>query len=66
MNTTVLLQKLTEIERSIGVETNATIRNQVLDLQDFVLETQKQTLENLRKQPKGFGLEPFPSASFAA
>jgi hypothetical protein len=66
MNTTVLLQKLIEIERSIGVETNATIRNQVLDLQDHVLEMQKQTLESLRKQPARFGLEPFPSSSFAA
>jgi len=66
MNTTVLLQKLIEIERSIGVETNATIRNQVLDLQDYVLEMQKQTLENLRKQPRHFGLEPFPTSSFAA
>jgi hypothetical protein len=34
MNASVLLDKLTMIERSIGVQTNTAVRNLVLDAQD--------------------------------
>jgi hypothetical protein len=66
MNTNILLDKLIEIERSIGVETNTTLRKQVLDAQDCVLEMQREMVENLRKGPRRFVLEPFPSSTYAA
>lgn len=37
MNPSVLLQKLIEIERSIGIETESTTRRKVLDAQDYLL-----------------------------
>jgi|HubBroStandDraft_1064217.scaffolds.fasta_scaffold713736_1 hypothetical protein len=51
MNTSVLLDKLTMIERSIGVQTNTTLRNLVLDAQDCVLELQRTRAEDLRRNP---------------
>ena len=66
MDTNILLQKLIEIEKSIGVETNTTLRKQVLDAQDCVLQIQKETAENLRKGPRRFVFEPFPSSRYAA
>jgi hypothetical protein len=66
MNPTVLLEKLIEIERSIGSETNTTLRNKVLEAQEYVLEMQKETVERLRRQPRSIGMTPFPSSRFAA
>lgn len=37
MNSSVLLQKLIDIERSIGVETQSTTRRKVLDAQEYLL-----------------------------
>lgn len=39
MNSSVLLQKLIEIERSIGVETESTTRRKVLETQEYVLRS---------------------------
>jgi hypothetical protein len=49
MNTAVLLEKLTDLELSIGVETNATLRIKVLDTQDCILAMQKSKVEELRR-----------------
>jgi hypothetical protein len=37
VNPSVLLQKLIDIERSLGVETESTTRRKVLDAQEYVL-----------------------------
>jgi hypothetical protein len=39
VSASVLLQKLIEIERSIGVETSSTTRRRVLEAQDYLLRT---------------------------
>ena len=65
-NMNTLLDKLIEIERSIGVETDSTLRNLVIDAQDCVLGMQKQAVENLRKSPARFAFEASPSSTFAA
>ena len=44
----VLIDKLSEIERSIGAETDQTIRNQVIDAQDCALRVQAEIAEMLR------------------
>jgi hypothetical protein len=48
MSVTVLIDKLTEIQRSIGVESDYTIHNQVIDAQDLALQVQAETAEILR------------------
>ena len=37
MNPSVLLQKLIDIERSIGIETESTTRRRVLETQEYLL-----------------------------
>jgi hypothetical protein len=51
VSVTALIEKLTDIERSIGVENNATIRFQVIDAQDCVLLIQKEIVEILGGEP---------------
>lgn len=41
-----LLQKLITIERSIGVESNSTVRELVQDAQDCLLQMQKEQAES--------------------
>jgi hypothetical protein len=48
MYTTELLQKLFDIERSIGIETNATIRNKVIEVEEWVLLMQRERAEDFR------------------
>lgn len=50
MNTNVLLQKLIEIERSIGVETDSAIRHKVQDAEECLLRMQGQRVDELRTQ----------------
>ena len=45
MNSTVLLRKLIEIERSIGTASNAAMRGMVQDAEDCLLQMQKETAE---------------------
>jgi hypothetical protein len=66
VNINILLGKLIEIERSIGVETNTTLRQQVLDAQDYLLGIQKEIVDKLRKEPRRSGFEPFPASRYAA
>jgi hypothetical protein len=48
-----LIKKLTDIEQSIGVETNYVLLSKVIDAQDFVLQIQKNALEIVRRGPLG-------------
>ena len=46
MNNTVLLQKLIEIERSIGATDNVTLRQLVYEAEDCLLEIQKESAQS--------------------
>jgi len=52
MTITALIVKLTDNERSIGVETNSAIRNRIIDAQDYALDLQKEIMEVLRGRPQ--------------
>jgi hypothetical protein len=47
MSVTELINRLSEIERSIGVESNHTIQKQVIDAQDCALRVQAEIAEML-------------------
>jgi hypothetical protein len=57
-NTTLLLDKLTQIERAVGVETNITVRLMILEAQDCLLEMQKAKAERLHRESRRSALEP--------
>jgi hypothetical protein len=48
MRTTELLEMLFDVERSIGIENNTTIRNKVIEIEEWVLLLQRERVENLR------------------
>lgn len=66
MNTSVLLDKLTMIERSIGVQTATTLRNLVIDAQECVLEMQKTAAEDLRRKSRYQEKGPYSTSRFVA
>ena len=66
MNINGLLQKLFEIERSIGSETNTAILNQVLDAENCLLEMQREMIESLRNQPRDLVIRRIADAPAAA
>jgi len=66
MNTTVLLEKLIQIERSIGVETNFAVRSLVQDAQDYLLGMQRERVEHLRKASRRFEEPPHRATRTAA
>jgi hypothetical protein len=51
MNSTVLLQKLLAIERSVGVATTSELRKLLQDVQDSVLQMQRERVEGFWKEP---------------
>jgi hypothetical protein len=53
MSPNLILEQLLDIERSIGVETNAIVRKKVQDAEDSLLLLQKETVDNLRKEFRG-------------
>ncbi|MGA9672856.1 MAG: hypothetical protein WBQ94_26810 [Terracidiphilus sp.] len=58
-NLSTLIEKLTNIERSIGVESNYVLLSKVIEAHDYALQMQKDTLGAHRKEPtqevtKGF------------
>jgi hypothetical protein len=65
MNTSVLLEKLVQIERSIGIETNNTLRAMVLDAQDCALALQKSLAQHLRAESRRAGKEAFSPSRHA-
>ena len=50
MNCSQVLSRLTEIDRAIGVVDSITLRKMVHELQDDVLHSQKESIEELRKK----------------
>ncbi len=48
MNSGVLLRKLIELERAIGVESESTIRHRVLDAEDCLLNLQRAQIDYYR------------------
>jgi hypothetical protein len=52
MRTPELLEKLFDIERSIGIEDNATIRNKLIAVEEDVLFMQRERAEMLRALSK--------------
>jgi hypothetical protein len=48
MSASVLLDKLIDIQRSVGIETADTIRNKLMDAQDYLLRMEKARLEAYR------------------
>ena len=55
MDTGVLIGKLLDIERAIGIEDTKTLRIKVIDAQDCALQIQKQMIEDLRVR-SGFSI----------
>ncbi len=51
MNSSVLLQKLLTIERSVGVATNSELRKLLHDMQDSILQMQRERVEGFWKEP---------------
>lgn len=58
MNTVLLLQKLIEIERAIGLESPQTLRLMVVEIEDCVLGIQKKAIDRLFTEPP---LDPLPN-----
>lgn len=50
MNSSQLLKKLTEIERAIGVVDTLSLRRMIVEAQDYVLESQKVAVQELRQK----------------
>jgi hypothetical protein len=48
MNTCVLLEKLIDIERSLGVETTISVHKKVIEAQECLLAIQKEMAESSR------------------
>jgi hypothetical protein len=63
LNFNILLEQLIDIQRSIGVETDNTIRKMLLDAQESLVTLQKQTLDVRRKEPRRVRLEDIASSS---
>jgi PHD/YefM family antitoxin component YafN of YafNO toxin-antitoxin module len=52
MNSSQLLNKLTEIERAIGVVDTLSLRRMIVEAQDYILQSQKETLQELRQNTR--------------
>ena len=55
METGILIGKLLDIERALGVEDTATLRSRVIEAQECALRMQKQMIEDLRVR-SGFSI----------
>ncbi|HEX4029418.1 MAG TPA: hypothetical protein VHX20_03595 [Terracidiphilus sp.] len=54
-NSGMLIGKLLDIERALGVEDTASLRTRVIDAQECVLRMQKQLIDDLRVR-SGFSI----------
>jgi hypothetical protein len=56
MNTsiTILLSKLIEVEKSIGVESDHAVRRKMHEAEDYALQLQKELAQNLYQAAKCF------------
>jgi|HubBroStandDraft_5_1064220.scaffolds.fasta_scaffold343159_1 hypothetical protein len=52
MNITVLLAKLIEVERSIGVESETMLRKRLYEAEDYALQMQKEMAERLPQRSR--------------
>jgi PHD/YefM family antitoxin component YafN of YafNO toxin-antitoxin module len=52
MNSSQLLNKLTEIERAIGVVDTLSLRRMIVEAQDYILQSQKETIQELRQNTR--------------
>lgn len=50
MNCSQMLSRLTEIDRAIGIVDSITLRKMIHELQDDILHSQKESIEELRKK----------------
>jgi hypothetical protein len=78
MNPQNLLDKLIQIERAIGVETNFTVKKMLIEAEEFLLELEKERVQALhrdayrsvlsgfRSEPSSFALRPEPPTSILA
>jgi hypothetical protein len=66
VNTTILLQKLIDIEKSIGKETDRTILDKILDAENCVLDMQRELIESLRREPMQAAIQKLALAILAA
>lgn len=48
MDCSQVLRKLSEIENAVGVLDSLTIRKMLIEMQDFILQSQKESLQNVR------------------
>lgn len=60
MNSSIILQRLIDIEQSIGVETDSTVRRKVVDAQECLLRMEGEQVANF-----GLRLESSDSQSLA-
>jgi hypothetical protein len=49
MDTTVLLERLIDLERFIGVEPDAVIRRKLIDIEECILTMHEEATESLRR-----------------
>jgi hypothetical protein len=63
MNPVALLNKLVEIECAIGVETNATLQELIIEAQNHVFRMERDMTANLRKSPERPSFLEMPIAS---
>jgi hypothetical protein len=49
MNTTVLLEKLIDIERFVGVAPDGELRRKVIDIEEYVLRMQSESADGFRE-----------------
>ncbi len=52
MNLANLLEKLIEIELCIGVDSDSAVRRKMQDVQDYVLQMQKERALRLQSEPR--------------
>jgi hypothetical protein len=52
MTITVLLAKLIEVERSIGVESETMLRKRLYEVEDYALQMQKEMAERLPQRSR--------------
>lgn len=54
----MVLRKLTEIERSLGVVDTLSLRRMIIETQDYILESQKESVQQLRQSSPHTSLPP--------
>ncbi len=53
-----VLRKLTEIERSLGVVDTLSLRRMIIETQDYILQNQKESVQQLRQSSPHANLPP--------